>query len=109
MPESRLSNLALTLQKRNPPPSNITPDESRALRSLRRDDSIVILPADKGRSTVVMDKSDYEKKVMDLLSETNTYRKLPRDPAASLERRMNALLLELKRSGVIPDPLYYHL
>ncbi len=97
------------LQKRNPPPSNITPDESRALRSLRRDYSIVILPADKGRSTVVMDKSDYEKKAMDLLSETNTYRKLPRDPAASLERRMNALLLELKRSGVIPDPLYYRL
>ncbi len=56
-----------------------------------------------------MGKSDYEKKAMDLLSDTNTYRKLPRDLAASLEWRMNVLLLELKRSGVIPDPLYYHL
>ena len=73
------------LQKRRPPPTNIKPEKSRAPRSLRRDDSIVILPADKGRSTVVMDKSDYKKKAMDLLSDTNTYRKLPQDPVTSLE------------------------
>ena len=66
-------------------------------------------PADKGRSTVVMDKSYYEKKAMDLLSDTNTYRKLPQDPVTSLERCMNALLLSLKWSGVIPDHLYSRL
>ena len=63
------------LQKRNRPPTNITPDESQALRSLRKDESVVILPAHKGRSTVVMDKSNYEKKkAVDLLSDVNTYR-----------------------------------
>ena len=38
-----------------------------ALRTLQRDDGIVIVPAHKGRATVVMDKMVYERKVEDLL------------------------------------------
>ena len=37
---------------------NILPEEMKALKELTKDE-IVILPADKGRATVVMDHSDY--------------------------------------------------
>ena len=37
---------------------NLTKDELHALRRLRNDKDIVILPADKGRVTVVVDKKD---------------------------------------------------
>ena len=37
--------------------SNITPEERDALPGLRQDESIIILPADKGRCVVVLDKS----------------------------------------------------
>ena len=39
------------------PPPNMTPAELKALKSLQKDTSIVIVPADKGRSTVVLDRS----------------------------------------------------
>ncbi|XP_076054412.1 uncharacterized protein LOC143033098 [Oratosquilla oratoria] len=42
---------------------DLTTEETKALTGLRRDRSIVILLSDKGRSTVAMDKSDYEDEV----------------------------------------------
>ena len=49
------------------PSSNLTPDEQKALpEGLKTDENIVILPADKGRVTVVMDRTDCNDK-MDLL------------------------------------------
>ena len=97
------------LQKTRLPPRNLTPAESRALQTLQSDDDIVSVPADKGRATVVMDKLVFEHKVEDLLSDHCTYKVLPRDPTSSLEGQMNELLLTLKKSGVLPDKLYYRL
>ena len=39
--------------------SNLTKDEQHALKRLKNNEDIVILPADGGRITVVMDKTDY--------------------------------------------------
>ena len=36
------------------PPTNIHPQEAKAVKELAKDDDIVILPTDTGRSTVVM-------------------------------------------------------
>ena len=47
------------LKSAKPPKSNISKEELQALSSLKQDSSIIILPADKGRSTVVMDKQQY--------------------------------------------------
>ncbi len=44
-----------------------------------------------------------------MLSDDKTYKKLKRDPALALERKMNSLLLSLKRAGSLPDVLYYRL
>ena len=49
------------------PKSNISKGEKTALGSLKQKDSFMILPADKGRATVVMDKTEYEKKVNTML------------------------------------------
>jgi valyl-tRNA synthetase len=38
---------------------NLTSDEKNAVKSLKEDDSIVIVPADKGRTTVVIDRTEY--------------------------------------------------
>ena len=49
--------------------SNFSGRERDALRSLQKDDSIVVLPADRGMSTVVMDRSSYNSKMVELLSD----------------------------------------
>ena len=58
-----------------------------------------MLPTDKGRATVVMDRTDYGEKLHRMLSEESTYQPIAKDPTPSLERKMNAQLMSLKRSG----------
>ena len=67
LPESSKDNIrsriASTIQSASLHDSNLTKDEQHALKRLRNDKDIVILPADKGRVTVVMDKTDYHDKM----------------------------------------------
>ena len=88
---------------------NLTKDELHALRRLRNDKDIVILPADKGRGTVVMDKKDYMDKMDSLVNDKEIYEPLKRDPTPALQRRLNGKLLDLKKTETIDIQLYYRL
>ncbi|XP_076052761.1 uncharacterized protein LOC143032178 [Oratosquilla oratoria] len=68
---------------------NLTTEEAEALAGLRKDSSIVILSSDKGRSTVVLDKSEYEFKAVTLLQDTNTYEVVEVDPTQKLQRKVH--------------------
>lgn len=59
------------LRRTAPPPSNLDRGMRQALRSLKQDRHIVILPADKGNTTVVMNRPEYNSK---MLQDKNTYR-----------------------------------
>ena len=82
------------LRRAKPPLSNITPEEGLALRELKKDTILSILPADKVRATVVMDRSTYEEQLGVLLSDRSSYI-IAKDHCISLQRKMNAKLLEL--------------
>lgn len=84
-----------------PPPSNVSKDERKALKDLQSDNSIVILPADKGRCTVVMDSGAYKEKCNLMLKDTNTYQQLPRDPTAKYKKELADYIRELKDEGEI--------
>ena len=88
---------------------NVGKDEWDAIDNLRKDDSIIVLPADKGRVTVVMNKKDYLKKCEDLLSDEKTYSKLRSDPTAKYKKELVSALKELKDRKVINDPLHKRL
>ena len=51
------------------PPTNIHPQEAKAVKEMAKDDDIVIVPADKGRATVVMDRKDYSAKMLMMLGD----------------------------------------
>lgn len=55
------------------PCSNVTKEERRAINTLKKDNTITIIPADKGRTTVVMDTKNYEKQMETLLQDKTTY------------------------------------
>ena len=57
--------VSLPLQNSKPPKNDLTRDERKALKELLSDTTIVILPADKGRSTVILNREDYLEKCMD--------------------------------------------
>ena len=64
----------------------LTKEEQKAIKDLQNDDDIIILPADKGRMTVIMNKSDYIDKANALLKDTNTYQPLDTDPSKIAEQ-----------------------
>ena len=64
------------LRMARPPRPNLSYTQKTALNDLRKDNTIVILPADKGNATVVMDRSLYEEKMKEILLDGNTYWKL---------------------------------
>nr|VZI09429.1 unnamed protein product [Spirometra erinaceieuropaei] len=75
--------------------------ERDALKELRADNDLVIVPADKGRSTVVLDRTDYNQKAKSLLEDRQSYVPCESNPMKTLTREINATLLAMENSGAI--------
>ena len=93
------------LKKIQPPKSNITKEEQRALKELKKDTNRVILTADKGTCLVFMDKEEYINKTQDLLKE-ETYRIIPEDPTNKQKNKLIQLLKKIKTEGGINEDNY---
>ena len=94
------------LVKGRPPPTNLPPNLRKAVKSLKTNNNIIILPADEGKATVVINKVDIEDMMHITLSDEKTYCKVDKNPTTSLERKLNSLLLQLRKKGL---PLYERL
>ena len=77
-------------KSRMPHKANLTKEEFKAMKELKADRDCIILTADKEVALIVMDKSDYIKKMRELLGDTNTYRPLNMDP--TIKQRANWLI-----------------
>ena len=108
--DSIRSRIASTIQSASLHDSNLTKDEQHALKRLRNDkDAVIRLPADKGRVTVVMDKTDYHDKMNALVNNKQTYEELKRHPTPVLQRKLNSTLLTLKKTNTIDTQRHYRL
>ena len=96
------------LKKTQLPKPNITKEEAKAIKELRRDKERVILMADKGVSMVVLDKEDYIKKSEELLHQS-TYKQLPSDPTTKHKNRLISILKSIKAEGGIDNTTYKRL
>ena len=103
------SRIASTLQSASLPDNNLTNNERQALERLKTDKDIVILPADKGRVPVVMDRTDYHDKMNELVNDKQTYVEFKRDPTPALQRKLNRKLFKLKKTDAIDIRRYYRL
>ena len=76
---SKLRPIACEIRSNaNPPRNNMTRKQRRALKELREMKEVVILPADKGNATVLMNKEEYSTKMRNMLA-TPTYKELKKD------------------------------
>lgn len=62
---------------------------------------IVTSNADKGNKTVIMYREEYDKKLLEMLSDSSTYEISGRDPTRKYQTQANKFVEDLKRSGVI--------
>ena len=92
------------LKKAKTPRSNISREEFQAIKELKRDDSRIILTADKGVVMVVLNK-DYIKKANHLLNQP-TYKNMTEDPTSKQKARLIKLLKNIKAEGGITEEKY---
>ena len=98
----------VAIKKIQKPKPNLTKGERKAKVELKKDQSRMILTADKGVALVVLNTEDYKKKAEDLLNQ-NTYRALTSDPTMRLKNKMINLLKSIKSKGGITEELYKRL
>ncbi|KAM4031683.1 uncharacterized protein ACNLHF_019104 isoform 1-T2 [Anomaloglossus baeobatrachus] len=67
---------------------NYTPEEDTAIRELQNNKSIIIKPADKGGSIVILDKTYYLSEIYRQLRDNSTYLPVPRDPTPQIRERI---------------------
>jgi hypothetical protein len=97
------------------PRDNLSKAERTALKNLKDNTNLTILPADKGNATVILNTTDYKQKISTMLQEP-AYKKLKKDPTAAIERTTTRLLKrcpiteetrrQLAPSGSKPPRLY---
>ena len=92
-----------------PNQNNLTASERRALRKLRKNQKIVIKPADKGSATVIMSRENYIRAAHKLLSNKNHYKKLPAPIWRENILKFNTILRDLEKEGHITSRQYKYL
>ena len=72
---------------------------------MKKDDTRVILTADKGVCLVVLDKEEYIKKAEELLQE-KTYKIIPTDPTNGQKNKLIQILKKIKEGGGMSETTY---
>ena len=96
------------LKKMQPPKYNLTKEEHRALKELKKDKTRMILTADKGLSIVVLDKEEYIKKADKLLSQSS-YKNISTDTTTRYKNKLITLLKKIKTEGGMDNVTYRRL
>ena len=89
--------------------SNLTPEEWRAMKKLKDDEDILVLPADKGKCLVVMDKEEYIRKMEEKLSDQTTYKLIEKDPTEEIKTAISNQLNKIKDEGQIDNKTFFRL
>lgn len=85
MAEAICQDVVRILRKRKPSRKNLSKEEFVALKKLKDNKNVVILPTDKSNATIVMDIQDFDEKIQALLQD-KTYRPIATDTTNYLEK-----------------------
>ena len=78
---------------------NLSPDESRALKSLRNNGDIVLQRPDKGGGVVIMNKTDYVDKLRTLISDPTKFAHSNAGQSETVKTKVNQIAAKYKSSN----------
>ncbi|XP_075150376.1 uncharacterized protein LOC142224486 [Haematobia irritans] len=81
----------------------ITNTVERAKKCLKKNKNILIMNADKGNTTVAIEKEYYRKRMQQIVGDIMTYQRVNKDPTQGLQKRNNELVEELFRNKLITE------
>ena len=93
------------LKKKHNIKPNIPKEEYQALKQMKKDNTRMVLTADKGVSMVVVDREEYIQKSEELLHQPN-YKILQADPTNKYKNKLISLLKSIKAEGGIDENTY---
>ena len=94
---------------------NLQAKEQDALKSLLKDDNIIIQKSDKGNSVVILNRTDYVNRMNELLSDVTKFKQIKLKDGddynylTNQELRISKALRDLRNSGAIADHTYQKL
>ena len=103
--EELRANINWVLRAAHPPKPNLTKAQNLAIRELKKDRDCIVLTADKGVATVIMDRQDYTSKANNLLSQ-NTYKSIQLDPTNTIKNNLITILKRVKSPTGLSNQTY---
>ena len=94
------------LKLRNPPKTNLTPEEKQRLNLLQNNQHIVVKPADKGSAIVIMNRTDYITEATRQLSDTKFYTKTQVDLTGTHINKITQTLSTMLRNDEIAQSVH---
>ena len=94
------ADLSSVIRSTQVPKPKCTRNQIAALKSLQQNDNIIILPADKGRATVILNKEDYIRKCNEHLK-NGAYIEIKKDPTNSVVSQITRRLSVLRDNRLI--------
>ncbi|XP_071653737.1 uncharacterized protein, partial [Temnothorax longispinosus] len=73
---------------------------------LRDNADLLVTNADKGQTTVIMNRNDYNLQMNSLLNDSSTYRKLNKDPIKKITSKLNCLVKSWLNNDIIDKRVY---
>lgn len=99
---AKTTNVITNYMKKNSEVTNISTEMFKQTRKfLKQNPDIVVTNSDKGNVTVLMNKLDYNSKVMELLQDRNVYKILGRDPTQTFQNKNNEIVKILREKEYI--------
>ena len=78
----------------------------KVLKTLRKNNYIVLLKPDKGNGVVVLNRADYIKGIFNIINDTHKFKEIDSDPTIVREGKLQRFLRDLKRNGKIDKDIY---
>jgi len=66
--------------------NNLSKQQWKDLKTIKKDESLVIQAADKGGAIVILDREAYDKEIHNQLSNSKFYRKLEQNPIVPFKK-----------------------
>ncbi|UYV75378.1 hypothetical protein LAZ67_13000036 [Cordylochernes scorpioides] len=98
---STITNKLLASSRRSSTAPSATKKDFASLKALKNHRDIIISRSDKGSQVVMMKADEYERKMLDILSDPDTFQEIPTERIAALSDNFKSALRTLKRNGNI--------
>ena len=87
-------------------PNSLSSDERNALSSLSNDDSIVVTKPDKGNGVVILDRTEYVSKMLDIIGDESKFSHVTADDNLKNLKKSRSCLRYLRNKNCLNDDVY---